>query len=351
MMLDIFAGDIAIKRLQEEGFKPDLFDHFLGASGGPKWFSLFALDKYLFGDFFKSKKHSLHLIGSSAGAFRAACLTQKKPVSAITRLAHNYVHTVYSDKPSAPEISHKAALLIDQLFAEQGVEDCLNNKQFIPHFLVNKASGYAASNKKWLQTLGMSKSLLMNRISRKNLQSQYQRHLFTTEFSKISINDSLFDTHYHTLTESNIKQALLASGSIPMIMERVTDIDGAPKGHYWDGGIIDYHFDFKILPQNGLTLYPHFHSRPSPGWFDKYSGRVAKKQNYENIVMLVPSEKFIQQLPNKKIPDRKDFTELTSLQRIKNWETVLSASEQLAEELHELLNNGKLARSVHRLPF
>ena len=71
-MIDIYAGKTALKTLQAEGFKPDLFTSFLGASGGPKWFSLFGLDKYIFGEFFKNRNAPLNIIGSSAGSFRAS---------------------------------------------------------------------------------------------------------------------------------------------------------------------------------------------------------------------------------------------------------------------------------------
>lgn len=51
-MIDIYAGSNALKKIKTHGFKQDLFTNFLGASGGPKWFALLGLDKYLFGEFF-----------------------------------------------------------------------------------------------------------------------------------------------------------------------------------------------------------------------------------------------------------------------------------------------------------
>ena len=100
-MIDIYAGKTAAKIINEQGFKPELFTSFLGASGGPKWFTLFGLDKYIFGEFFKHRTQPLNLIGSSAGAFRSACFAQNDPVAAIKRLAKSYSQTRYSNnKPS-----------------------------------------------------------------------------------------------------------------------------------------------------------------------------------------------------------------------------------------------------------
>jgi hypothetical protein len=35
-MLNIYAGANALKTIQDQGFKQELFTNFLGASGGPK---------------------------------------------------------------------------------------------------------------------------------------------------------------------------------------------------------------------------------------------------------------------------------------------------------------------------
>ncbi len=40
-------------------------------------------------------------------------------------------------------------------------------------------------------------------------------------------------------------------------------------GTLFDGGIIDYHFDFSYGRRKGLVLFPHFFDRITPGWFDK----------------------------------------------------------------------------------
>ena len=95
----------------------------------------------------------------------------------------------------------------------------------------------------------------------------------------------------------------MASGSIPIVIEGVKDIDGAPKGVYRDGGIIDYHFDLTFGPHKGLVLYPHFYSKPIPGWFDKsLTKRLPHVSSYDDVVMLVPSDEFIASLPTVKYP-------------------------------------------------
>ncbi|NQZ26969.1 MAG: patatin-like phospholipase family protein [Colwellia sp.] len=368
-MLEIYAGKNALKTIQEQGFKQELFTNFLGASGGPKWFTLFGLDKYLFGDFFKNRTTELNLIGSSAGAFRAACLTQNNPVQAIEGLAHNYAHTVYSKKPSAEEIASTAVDIVDQLFANNGASEVINNKVFKAHFLVAKCNGLTAFDNKIIQGAGLIQSILLNKIGRRFLSKQYQRYIFKHPSSNLTINDPYnFDNVYQKLTADNIKDALLASGSIPMVMSGIQNIEGSAKGTYRDGGIIDYHFDFSlnngaqehcssicrpdedsqkvtsIVRNHGLTLYPHFSSEPKAGWFDKNSSRKVLASSYENTVLLAPSAKFIQSLPFNKIPDRTDFTELDSSTRIKYWLKVLEQTDRLAECFNEFVMKQDIAK-------
>lgn len=359
-MLDIYAGKNALKTIQEQGFKQELFTNFLGASGGPKWFIVFGLDKYLFGDFFQHRNTELNLVGSSAGAFRAACLAQNNPVQAIERLAYNYANIVYSTKPSAAEISTKAATIVEQLFANNGVDEVINNSIFKAHFLVAKCRGLTAFEDRVLQATGLLNSMLLNKVNRRFLSTQYQRYIFKQASSSLVITDPYhFNTVYQTLTRDNIKDAVLASGSIPLVMSGIKNIAGAAKGTYRDGGIIDYHFDFSLshsstfllarnvkqrveqeettIKNGGLTLYPHFSAEPKAGWFDKSSRRKVLSSSYDNTVLLAPSKKFINSLPFNKIPDRTDFTKLSTGTRIKYWQQVLAQTDALADCFHEFI--------------
>jgi hypothetical protein len=338
-MLDIYAGETALNTVNEKGFEQEIFTSFLGASGGPKWFTLFSLDKYIFGEFFKERKTELNLIGSSAGAFRAACFAQKDPVAAITKLAESYSETVYSDNAKPEEITSKAIELLDYVLGDNGVEEIINNKIIKSHFLVNKTNGFVGSENKVTQSLGLIKSILLNRVDRNLLRKQYERFVFKSPLSDLIIDDYCnFKTEYIDLTQNNLRDALLASGSIPMVMQGIKDISGAPKGMYRDGGIVDYHFDFKLKNNEGLILYPHFNSQPKAGWFDKSLKRKVLPKNYDNIVMIVPSPKFIESLPYSKIPDRTDFTKMDSNQRIKYWKIVLSETEKLSDYFNEVLD-------------
>jgi len=351
-MLKIYAGQKALKTIQEQGFNQELFTNFLGASGGPKWFTLFGLDKFLFSEFFNERTEELNLIGSSAGAFRAACFAQKSPVEAIKRLAHKYARVVYSAKPTPQEISDNAQEIINYVFGATGEQEILNNNTFKAHFIVAKCLGFTASESKYKQGAGLLASMLFNKLHRKNLSYQYQRYIFKHPTSQLAINDPYhIPSHYINLQEQNINDALMASGSIPMVMSGVKNIKGAANGMYRDGGIIDYHFDFSLEQKSqGLTLYPHFNPKPRAGWFDKNGNRTVLNSSYDNVVLLVPSEEFINKLPYGKIPDRTDFNTLDADTRLKYWLTVLQETERLADSFNEFLVNQQLDNIQKFLP-
>ncbi|WP_100641752.1 hypothetical protein [Alteromonas facilis] len=332
-MLSIYAGNTAAARLREEGFHQDMFTAFLGASGGPKWFTLFGLDKYMFGEFFRSRKKPLQLIGSSAGAFRSACFAQANPVEAIERLAEHYCHTTYSDKPTPAEITEKAKALLDIVVPDDNLDEIIQNPVMKAHFIVAKVNGLVASERKATQLLGLTRSYALNRFKRQAIKSQYERFVFSSPSGQLEFQDDYqFATTTIPFTPQNLKLSLLASGSIPLVMQGIPNIPGAPKGMYRDGGIIDYHFDIKINSGDGLVLYPHFNASPRAGWFDKSLTRKVSRHNYDNVVMLVPSEEFVASLPYQKIPDREDFTQFSAEQRIAYWQQVFKETERLADD-------------------
>ena len=341
-MIEIYAGKTALATITAEGFKQELFTAFLGASGGPKWFCLYALDKYLFGDFFKGRSKELNIIGSSAGAFRAACFAQQDPVAAIDRLAKNYSETVYSANAKPAEITEKARELLRIVLGDNGAMEIIENRVFKAHFIVAKSKGLVASENKLAQGGGLLISYLLNRIDRKLLKSQYERFIYQSANSCLEMYDRYgFKTLSVPLTIDNLSEALLASGSIPMLMKGIKNIPNSPTGMYRDGGIIDYHFDFNIK-NRGLVLYPHFNSHPKAGWFDKRLDRKVSTNNYDRTVLICPSPEFVKSLPYGKIPDRTDFTNLDAATRIEYWRTVFKQTERLAESLATIIDADKL---------
>ena len=162
----------------------------------------------------------------------------------------------------------------------------------------------------------MAFAAIANSINRNFLAHGFQRAVFSSGVSTaFQFRD--FDTVHVPLSSTNLRRALLASGSIPFLISGHRNINGAPQGQYWDGGIIDYHFDFDNYAGDGLVLYPHFTDSITKGWFDKaMRWRRVHPAVLERLVLVAPSTSYIASLPHQKIPDRGDFQSLLAGRKI-----------------------------------
>ncbi len=314
----------------------------LGASGGPKWFVLFGLDRYLFGEFFANRERELITLGSSAGAWRMCCLATADPVGAIERLAKRYSEEEYSEQPTTDEITEKARQMLVEMLGPSGVREIVENRVFRTHIIADRARGIGSSPIKQLRMLQLFGSAVLNTASRKTLSLFFERNIFSNmgQLSPFSQANDL-KTALVAMSEDNLMDAMMASGSIPFVLNGVRDIQDAKRGMYWDGGITDYHFDFPFQQGSELVLYPHFSSTVIPGWFDKrVPWRRVHTKHFENVVLVVPSAEFVAQLPYGKIPDRTDFETLDYSSRVAYWSAVLEQSKRLAEDFAALVEGG-----------
>ena len=346
--LEIYAGPVARERIKQQGLGPELFSLLLGASGGPKWFVLYGLDRYLFGDFFASRQEPLMTMGSSAGAWRLSCLGTAEPLRAIDELARRYSEETYPGQPSVEEITGKMRNMLADVLGPSGAAEIAGNTVFRTHIIADRCKGIANSRHASLQKIALGSSAMANILSRRTLSWFFQRTIFTnmgdmTPF--LALND--LDTAIAPLRESNVIDTMIASGSIPFILEGVRDIEGASKGLYWDGGITDYHFDMPFSKLDGLVLYPHFSPKIVPGWFDKMlRWRRPPLKHFDNVVLLTPSAQWTASLPGAKIPDRTDFERYGEAERLGKWQQVLDASHQLAREFSDLISSGDEVSSL-----
>ena len=339
-VLDVFVGRVAKERIEKEGWDPSIFSLLLGASGGPKWLVLSQIDRVLFGEFLPKREKALDILGTSIGSWRHACLGQKDPLAAIKRMEEHYIHQSYSANPSPHEVTVASRDILKQVLGKNGAQEIVENQRYTTHIGTVRGKGLIASKNQTLHTVGLAFAAFGNAVHRSWLQPSYQRVMFSGdgsgEGSGMAFKD--FSTVYTALTQENAFEALMASASIPLVLEGVSDPPGAPKGLYWDGGIVDYHHDLRAYQGDGLVLYPHFYNYIVPGWFDKsFKGRRPKGDILEKVVQISPSQSFVDALPGAKIPDRKDFKNLDTEERFRVWWEVVSRCEALGDALRKLL--------------
>ena len=342
--LTLRAGPDALAIIRERGFRAEDVDVVPGASGGAKWLALGGLDRFLFGEFFAApRERSLHLIGSSIGSWRMACLAQRDPVAALERGHRAYIHGQrYSSKPTPREVTDVMGRALDEMLGPNGIEEILTHPWARLHVITAQARGLAASERRAALLTGLAVAAVANVVSRRTLAWQMRRCIFNscgdeTPFRRLAD----LPTVHLPLTRENLRAALLASGSIPLLLESVR-IPGDEGGVHWDGGVLDYHPDIDFGDGDGIVMYPHFYAHVVPGWFDKgLRWRRSRGVNFRRALFISPSESFVASLPGKRIPDRRDFRSLTVGERIRRWQSVLDASERLGDELRELVETGR----------
>jgi hypothetical protein len=343
------AGPHALRVIRERGLRLDDIDIIPGASGGAKWLSIAGLDRYLFGEFLQPPRtRPLHLIGSSIGSWRMACLAQRDPLAALARGHHGYIYEQrYTKKPDSAEVTQVLGRVLDQLLGATGASDIVHHPHFRVHVITARARGLAASRRRGVLAASMFTAAAANALTRRTLALQFERCVFHT-----AGDDTPFahlrdlPTRHLPLTVDNVRDALLASGAIPLLLDGVR-VPGAPGPLHWDGGVIDYHLDLDYGTGEGIVLYPHFYAHVVPGWFDKgLRWRRARSANFDRVLLIAPSDDFVASLPGGKIPDRRDFFAHDETERMRRWQTTADASEALGDTLRELVATGRIADAI-----
>lgn len=314
-----------------------MVDVIPGAAGGPKGLGISALDRVLFGEWLPKAPRVRHLIGASIGAWRFAAACCADPAGALRDFAAAYVAQSYPPKPSRQFVSNSAREMLRAVFAHREAE-ILAHPHHRLHVLAVRGRWPLTRDSSIHTPLGFCMAAFANALGRRHLARFIDRMVFhdpreKPHFAAFSGFDA-FRTHYVALDAANLAPALMASVSIPLVLEGVPDIPNAPAGVYWDGGIADYHLFFPYHHTTGLVLYPHFTDRIVPGWLDKgLPWRRARGEWLDNVVLVAPSREYLAKLPHGKLPDRRDFVRFAGddAGRMKYWRQAIAESERLAE--------------------
>jgi len=339
--LRLIAGKEARRRIEHKGLTPDLVRLVVGASGGPKWLILRGLDQYVFGDWLKDAKGPIDMVGSSIGAWRMT-LASHPDAGAMFNAFEDAYFSYRKEDGATPEAVTKASYrILDQIMGPDVRDAIIANKARNLNIVAVRCLGATGSQSRFLEGAGLLGAFAANSISRPLLGNFFQRAVFHSgeqvacssvwaDFSRIDVK----------LQVGAIHDALMASGSIPFVVEAVRDIMGAPKGVYRDGGVIDYHFEIPWQYDDGIVLYPHFYGHLVPGWFDKArQNRRVTGDVLDQQLILAPTDEFVASLPNGRIPDRKNFTEMEDSERLPYWRQVVDMSYRMADEFGELCQN------------
>ncbi|MBL8382011.1 MAG: patatin-like phospholipase family protein [Burkholderiales bacterium] len=329
-------GRLAREAIARDGLRPGDIACVPAAAGGPKGLALMPLDRWLFGEWL-AQPRELTLVGASIGAWRMAAAADANPVAAIAALERGYVEDQnFRVKPTPAEVAQ-----LMRANVENGFAAWRPRPDVTLHVLTARAAGALERDG---SRRAFGRAALANARGRRHLSRHLRRVVFSRGpargTAEVLFGDDPFGCIQVDLDAANATQALLASGSIPLVSEAVPDIPGAPAGWYWDGGLIDYHLYHPYARLDRLTLYPHFAPSVTPGWLDKFlpwrkqgvRGRGAPW--LASMILIAPSPAFIATLPGGKLPDRNDFYRYAGdhAARIAAWKRALAECRRFADE-------------------
>ncbi|EJO95728.1 hypothetical protein A471_00015 [Ectopseudomonas mendocina DLHK] len=349
--LTIKAGPRALARIRQDGLSPADVGILPGAAGGPKGIGIQGLDLALFGDWLARAPRERALIGASIGSWRFASACLPDPAAGIRRLGELYTAQRFAKGVSMADVSGSCRQMLHELLADQDAS-IVANPHYRLHVVVVKSHGLLQHDHRGKLSLGLSSVIGNNLLARQRLGRHFDRVILHDARQVPPLAQlSDFRSHFHALTAQNLRQALLASGSIPMVMEAIREIPGLEPGAYRDGGLLDYHLD---LPYHGedIVLYPHFTDRVIPGWFDKgMPWRRGDRNRLQDVLLLAPSRDYLARLPHGKLPDRTDFKRYlgNDAGREQYWRKAMAESVRLGDEFLELVESGRLAERLQPL--
>ena len=345
--ITVIAGKNALKILRDEGLDQKRVRVMAGAAGGPKWLILGGIDRVIFNTFFKKRTKPLFMLGSSIGSWRFTALSRKKPLAAMDAFEREYLSQFYSNRPVPAEISAVSRRILDGYLPDTKTGEILSHPFIRLNVMAVRSKLFFTREPRGILAAGMTAAGLMNVFSRKSMQFFFERALFydPRELPPFFDMDG-FPVQRIPLPSVNLKEAVMASGSIPLVMEGVNDIPGARSGVYRDGGMIDYQFDVLFDPDpEKIVLYPHYTDSVTPGWLDKQlPWRRTGGDALHNVVLICPSRKLISGLPLGKIPDRNDFHYFRGRdeERLAYWNAAVEKSKIVGEEFMEAVLSKKI---------
>lgn len=339
--LRLIAGKTARARIEDRGLTPDLVRMVVGASGGPKWLILRGLDQFVFGEWLTGATRPIDMVGSSIGAWRMTLASHPEPGRMFRTFEDAYFRYRKEDGASPEAVTKASYRILNRIMGPDVCDEIVTNSQRNLNIVAVRCLGAAASQSRFFEGAGILGAAAANAISRPLLKNFFQRAVFHSGPDvACSAAWADFDRIDVPLAAGALHDALMASGSIPFVVDAVRDIMGAPKGVYRDGGVIDYHFEVPWRYDDGIVLYPHFYGHLVPGWFDKSrQSRWVKGDVLAQQLILAPSDEFVATLPYARIPDRKNFIEMEDSERLPYWRQVVDMSYRLAEEFGELCQN------------
>jgi len=350
----IRAGSRVYDMIQDGEFDLDRITAFAGPATGPRWLVASGFDRGLLEHDILARSHPVLLAGASAGALRFAAWVQPDPLTQYDRLIDAYIamHVTAQDTPET--IREAVRMVIDAYVEDDALSFALTNKRYRLAIVAARARHCAAFDMALIQKPVIAGAFLANLCSHAWLYAFFRRIVFHSGPIRPRFCFSPgFRGEAYPLEEANFRYALLASSAIPLAVAGVRNIYGAPNGTYRDGCLVDYHLNQRYeTTDDDVTLVFNHDRRLVPVWFDKWLRyRRLPEEVTRHVLLVHPSDEFIESLPGGRVPERKDFKTCVAnpAERQAAWKTVVEKSRHLGERFIEAVESGAVKKHVAKI--
>ncbi|MCX7817133.1 MAG: hypothetical protein N2317_06455 [Syntrophales bacterium] len=354
--LRIRAGEKAYAIIMDGGFTFDSIRVYVGPAVGPRWLIAAGFDLSLIREKLLGKKNPLLLAGASAGAWRFSAWIQPECEKKYQLLLKEYISFKYEHEDNPTSVQRNMYSLINTVLDDDALSFAINNQFYRLAVITARTKSILSLESNIALRFGFLLCYLLNAINQRLMKFFFEPVVFYTGVipPKFTFKKE-FQGTVVPLTEINFKDALVASGAIPMVVRGVKDIFGAPRGMYRDGGLTDYHLARQYSTgDHEITLLFLHQGRIIPTWLDKtLKNRFPSGEALENLLLVYPSPELIARLPMKKVPDRDDF--LTFIdnpeKRIEYWEKAADMCSHLGDLFLEVTLSPRLKKHVKLLKY
>ena len=347
-MIRIRAGKKILRMIRDEGLKPERISAFVGPALGPRWTVTAGLDLALADSGFLESSRRVLLIGGSAGAWRMASLARKNPVEGIKRFWDVYLGMNFTRDQSPRERTDIVIDAVKTMIPTDEIPRLIHHPHFDLCFDTVRALSFKNTSCGVLDAAVFATAALANMIhahARSLFFSPVRFYSGEGPFPPPSMGGRLLP-----LTDGNIRPVLTASGLVPIVLEGMKSIPGAPPGKYYDGGLEQYVLNGNYSRgEQAVTLLVYHGGRVIPSWLDKKSIFLKNRlPSLDNVLLVYPSSEFIEHLPDSRIPDRDDWKRFENdpTERIRIWRTVISNSMELGHRFMDLVQGNGMREAV-----
>ncbi len=216
--LTIKAGNCAYEIIKYGGFSCDSISTYFGSAIGSRWLISSGFDFMMLTHGLLGHLRSVHLIGSSAGAWSFTARVQPDAVNCYQKFLEAYIDIAITKTDTPWTVQDKGKDLINLYLENDALPFALANKKYSLVVITSRELNLVDSQRSWLQKTGLLAGNIMNFFSRSNVY-QFAERVVLYQGSKppAFCFQSCFCGSFVNINEINLKVPFWPAGRLRLL--------------------------------------------------------------------------------------------------------------------------------------